>query len=82
MWYSGLACCIVLVLGSCLSLVPGLQQEDYPDKDLLVPVMEVIPHTLNFLKLKTSFSGFILLLANQRSESHGEIFQENAKYCV
>ena len=42
MWYSGLACCIVVVLGSCLSLVPGLQQEDYPDKDLLVPVMEVI----------------------------------------
>ena len=41
MWYSGLACCIVVVLGSVLSLVPGLQQEDYPDPDLLVPVMEV-----------------------------------------
>ena len=41
MWYSGLACCIVVVLGSVLSLVPGLRQEDYPDQDLLVPVMEV-----------------------------------------
>ena len=44
MWYSGLACCIVVVLGSVLSLVPGLQQEDYPDQDLLVPVMEVSQH--------------------------------------
>ena len=41
MWYSGLACCIVVVLGSILSLVPGLQQEEYPDQDLLVPVKEV-----------------------------------------
>ena len=41
MWYSGLACCIVVVLGSVLSLVPGLQQEKRPDMDLLVPVMEV-----------------------------------------
>ena len=49
MWYSGLACCIVVVLGACLSLVPGLQQEDHPDQDLLVPVMEVTIISLNFL---------------------------------
>ena len=40
MWYSGLACCIVVVLGSCLSLVPGLQQDHHPAQDLLVPFME------------------------------------------
>ena len=49
MWYSGLACCIVVVLGACLSLVPGLQQENHPDQDLLVPVMEVTIISLNFL---------------------------------
>ena len=52
MWYSGLACCIVVVLGACLSLVPGLQQEDHPDQDLLVPAMEVSINSLNFLKIK------------------------------
>ena len=50
MWYSGLACCIVVVLGACLSLVPGLQQEDHPDQDLLVPVMEV--RIISFFKNK------------------------------
>ena len=57
MWYSGLACCIVVVLGSVLSLVPGLQQEDYPEQDLLVPVMEVsiLHHSQQFRRLKNCF---------------------------
>ena len=39
--YSGLACMIVLVLGSSLSLMPGLKQREKPDHKLLVPVMQV-----------------------------------------
>ena len=66
MWYSGLACCIVVVLGSVLSLVPGLQQEDYPDQDLLVPVMEV--SITPVFKIQELFSGSFLLLAIQRTE--------------
>ena len=32
---------IVLVLGSFLSLMPGLKQREKPDHKLLVPVMQV-----------------------------------------
>ena len=41
MWYSGLACCTTVVLGSALSLVPSLRQKQHPHPDLSVPVMEV-----------------------------------------
>ena len=41
MWYSGVSCCIVLVLGSVLSLLPYLRQHQPPHSDLVVPVMEV-----------------------------------------
>ena len=41
MWYSGLACCTTVLLGSALSLVPSLRQKQHPHPDLSVPVMEV-----------------------------------------
>ena len=42
MWYSGISCCIVVLLGSVLSLVPGLRQDVPVPGDLLVPVFEVV----------------------------------------
>ena len=42
MWYSGLSCCLVLILGSGISLLPSFRQEEQPDGDLLVPVLEVL----------------------------------------
>merc|ERR1712107_350089 len=42
MWYSGISCCCVIIMGSILSLVPGFKQEeeDKPEPELLVPVAE------------------------------------------
>ena len=42
MWYSGLSCCLVIILGSGLSLLPGFRPEEQPDGALLVPVLEVL----------------------------------------
>ena len=39
--YSGFACILVVILGSLLSLIPGLKQKNKPNSDLLVPVMKV-----------------------------------------
>ena len=39
--YSGLACVMVILLGSFLSLVPGFKQKTKPNLDLLVPVLKV-----------------------------------------
>ena len=48
--YSGLACILVVVLGSVLSLIPGLKQRNKPNSDLLVPVMKVMAqNALDFL---------------------------------
>ena len=42
MWYSGLSCCLVIILGSVLSLLPAFRQKEQPEEDLLVPLMEVL----------------------------------------
>ena len=41
MWYSAVSCCLVIGLGSGLSLLPSFRQQHLPHSDLLVPVMEV-----------------------------------------
>ena len=41
MWYSAVSCCLVIGLGSGLSLLPTFRQQHLPHSDLLVPVMEV-----------------------------------------
>ena len=42
MWYSGISCCLVILLGSVLSLLPPFRQKARPEADLLVPLMEVL----------------------------------------
>ena len=42
MWYSGISCCLVVILGSGLSLLPTFRQDEQPEGDLLVPVLEVL----------------------------------------
>jgi len=42
MWYSGISCCCVIIMGSILSLVPGFRQDEEakPEPELLVSVSE------------------------------------------
>merc|ERR1711971_1483878 len=42
MWYSGISCCCVIIMGSILSLIPGFKQDEEakPEPELLVSVSE------------------------------------------
>ena len=84
MWYSGVSCCMVVILGSILSLLPYFQMENYPDNDLFVPASEVIKlkfqHLTDSLNVYCLFlTGFVLLLARETPKYYHQNFQPSAE---